>query len=202
VGRLPDRVHGHAHQHVPHRRGGRAGGQHDSAYGGIRWESGLGRQFQYERTQSRLGGSLWEMPMRYIENSPLFWLDKVETPLLIMHNDNDGAVPFQQGVELYLGLRRLGKPAWLINYNDEPHWPTTLANKRDWNIRMQQFFDHYLLDAPAPPGCARASRRWRRGGRWDTRTARERERKRLRKRLRDRGSRGPHHLCGPLFPGR
>jgi dipeptidyl aminopeptidase/acylaminoacyl peptidase len=121
-----------------------------SAYGGIRWETGLGRQFQYERTQSRLGGSLWEMPIRYIENSPLFWLDKVETPLLIMHNDRDGAVPWEQGIELYLGLRRLGKPAWLINYNDEPHWPTTHANKRDWNIRMQQFFDHYLMDAPAP----------------------------------------------------
>jgi dipeptidyl aminopeptidase/acylaminoacyl peptidase len=121
-----------------------------SAYSGIRLESGVGRQFQYERTQSRLGGNLWEMPIRYIENSPVFWLDKVETPLLIMHNDLDGAVPFAQGVELYLGLRRLGKPAWLINYVGEPHWPTTLANKRDWNIRMQQFFDHYLLDAPAP----------------------------------------------------
>jgi dipeptidyl aminopeptidase/acylaminoacyl peptidase len=121
-----------------------------SAYGGIRWETGMGRQFQYERTQSRLGGSLWEMPVRYIENSPLFWLDKVETPLLIMHNDRDGAVPWEQGIELYLGLRRLDKPAWLINYNEEPHWPTTHANKRDWNIRMQQFFDHYLLDTPAP----------------------------------------------------
>jgi dipeptidyl aminopeptidase/acylaminoacyl peptidase len=121
-----------------------------SAYGGIRLESGVGRQFQYERTQSRLGGSLWEMPVRYLENSPLFWLDKVETPLLIMHNDLDGAVPWQQGIELYLGLRRLGKPAWLINYNDEPHWPTTIANKRDWNIRMQQFFDHYLKGEPAP----------------------------------------------------
>ena len=121
-----------------------------SAYSGIRLESGVGRQFQYERTQSRLGGPLWEMPIRYIENSPLFWLDKVETPLLIMHNDLDGAVPWQQGIELFLGLRRLGKPAWLINYNGEPHWPTTNANKRDWNIRMQQFFDHYLLGAPAP----------------------------------------------------
>lgn len=121
-----------------------------SAYSGIRLETGVGRQFQYERTQSRLGGNLWEMPIRYLENSPLFWLDKVETPLLIMHNDMDGAVPFAQGVELYLGLRRLGKPAWLVNYNDEPHWPTTIANKRDWNIRMQQFFDHYLQGAPAP----------------------------------------------------
>jgi dipeptidyl aminopeptidase/acylaminoacyl peptidase len=84
-----------------------------SAYGRIRLEAGLGRQFQYERTQTRLGGSIWEMPVRYLENSPLFWLDKVETPLLIMHNDLDGAVPWQQGIDLYLGLRRLGKPAWL-----------------------------------------------------------------------------------------
>jgi len=122
-----------------------------SAYGGIRWESGLARQFQYERTQSRIGATLWDAPMQYIENSPLFWLQKVETPLLIMHNDQDGAVPWEQGIELYLGLRRLGKPTWLVNYNDEPHWPTTPANKRDWNIRMQQFFDHYLQDAPAAP---------------------------------------------------
>ena len=121
-----------------------------SAYSGIRLESGVHRQFQYERTQSRLGGNLWEMPIRYLENSPVFWLDKVETPLLIMHNDLDGAVPFQQGLELFLGLRRLGKPAWLINYVGEPHWPTTVANKRDWNIRMQQFFDFYLAGAPAP----------------------------------------------------
>jgi hypothetical protein len=121
-----------------------------SAYSGIRLESGVHRQFQYERTQSRLGGNLWEMPIRYIENSPVFWLDKVETPLLIMHNDLDGAVPFAQGLELFLGLRRLGKPAWLINYEGEPHWPTTIPNKRDWNIRMQQFFDHYLMGKPAP----------------------------------------------------
>ncbi len=121
-----------------------------SAYGGIRWATGMSRIFQYERTQSRIGGSIWERPLHYIENSPLFHLDRVETPLLIMHNDEDGAVPFEQGIELFMGLRRLGKPAWMINYNDEPHWPTTAANIRDWNIRMQQFFDHYLMDAPAP----------------------------------------------------
>jgi dipeptidyl aminopeptidase/acylaminoacyl peptidase len=121
-----------------------------SAYGGIRWESGMSRQFQYERTQSRLGANLWESPIRYIENSPLFWLDRVNTPLLIMHNDQDGAVPWYQGIELFMGLRRLQKPTWMINYNGEPHWPTTAANKIDWNIRMQQFLDHYLLDAPAP----------------------------------------------------
>jgi len=121
-----------------------------SAYGGIRWGSGLSRMFQYEKTQSRLGATLWEAPLRYLENSPLFWADKVDTPLMMMHNDHDGAVPWYQGIEMFTALRRLGKPAWLINYNDEPHWPTTYANKVDWNIRMQQFFDHYLMGAPAP----------------------------------------------------
>ena len=68
-----------------------------SAYGGIRWESGLSRAYQYERQQSRIGGSLWEYPMRYLENSPLFALDKVQTPMLILHNDKDGAVPLVPG---------------------------------------------------------------------------------------------------------
>jgi acetyl esterase/lipase len=121
-----------------------------SAYGGIRWQTGLSRMFQYERTQSRIGGTIWEKPLRYIENSPLFWLDKVETPLLIMHNDNDGHVPWYQGIELFVGLRRLGKPTWLLNYNGEPHWPLPYWSRMDFTMRMQQFFDHYLMDAPAP----------------------------------------------------
>ena len=121
-----------------------------SAYGGIRWESGLSRQFQYEHQQSRIGGTLWESPMRYLENSPLFALPKVNTPVLLLHNDNDGAVPWQQGLELFTGLRRLGKPAWMLNYNDEPHWPVKLQNRTDFQTRMQQFFDHYLQQAPLP----------------------------------------------------
>ena len=122
-----------------------------SAYGGIRWESGLSRQFQYEHAQSRIGGSPWEYPLRYVENSPLFTLDKVTTPVLIMHNDNDGAVPWYQGIEMFTALRRLGKPAWLLNYNGEPHWPVKRQNRIDFQLRMSQFFDHYLKDAPMPP---------------------------------------------------
>jgi dipeptidyl aminopeptidase/acylaminoacyl peptidase len=121
-----------------------------SAYGGIRWESGVSRHFQYEHQQSRIGGSLWEKPMLYLENSPLFALNKVQTPVLILHNDKDGAVPWEQGIEFFTGLRRLGKPAWLLNYNDEPHWPVKLPNRIDFQKRMQQFFDYYLLDAPQP----------------------------------------------------
>ncbi|UCC81632.1 MAG: S9 family peptidase [Gemmatimonadota bacterium] len=121
-----------------------------SAYGGIRWSSGRSRMMQYERTQSRLGGSLWEARPRYIENSPLFWADKVETPVLMLHNDEDGAVPWYQGIEFFVALRRLNKPVWLLNYNGEPHGLRKYQNRKDWAVRMQQFFDHYLKDAPAP----------------------------------------------------
>ncbi|WP_157957318.1 S9 family peptidase [Winogradskyella tangerina] len=121
-----------------------------SAYGGIRWWTGLSRQFQYEHTQSRIGGTPWEYPQRYIENSPIFNIDKINTPLLIMHNDADGHVPWYQGIEFFVSLRRLGKPSWFLNYNDEPHWPLKWQNRIDFNIRMSQFFDHYLKGAPKP----------------------------------------------------
>ena len=121
-----------------------------SAYGGIRWGSGLSRMFQYERTQSRIGDTLWTARDKYIANSPLFSADKINTPLLILHNDEDGAVPWYQGIELFVALRRLEKPAWLLNYNGNPHWVMGQENRRDFAVRMQQFFDHYLKDAPEP----------------------------------------------------
>lgn len=121
-----------------------------SAYGGIRWGSGLSRAFQYERSQSRLGKDLWEGFDLYIENSPLFSIPKIETPLLMMHNDEDGAVPYYQGIEMFMGMRRLQKPAWLLVYNKEAHNLTKIKNRQDLSIRMMQFFDHYLKDEPAP----------------------------------------------------
>jgi dipeptidyl aminopeptidase/acylaminoacyl peptidase len=121
-----------------------------SAYGGIRWGTGMIRMFQYERTQSRIGGSLWERPLLYLENSPLFAADKIRTPLLMMHNDGDTAVPWYQGIEMFVALRRLGRPVWMLNYNGEPHGLQREANRKDWAVRMQQFFDHYLMDAPSP----------------------------------------------------
>ena len=121
-----------------------------SAYGAIRWESGRSRQFQYENTQSRIGGTLWEKPLRYIENSPVFFADKIETPLLIMHNDNDGAVPWYQGIELFMAMRRLSKPVWMLVYNNEAHNLRQWPNRMDLSVRMYQFFDHYLKGAPAP----------------------------------------------------
>lgn len=121
-----------------------------SAYGGIRWESGMNRQFQYEKQQSRIGATLWDKPDLYIENSPLFYLPKVNTPVAIMANDADGAVPWYQGIEMFTGLKRLGKPTWLLNYNDEAHNLVQRQNRKDIQIREQQFFDYYLKGAKAP----------------------------------------------------
>ncbi len=121
-----------------------------SAYGGIRWGSGRSRQFQYEQTQSRIGVPMIDSLQLYIDNSPLFFADKVETPLLMMHNDKDGAVPWYQGIEYFMMLRRLGKPVWMLQYNGEEHNLMQRRNTRDLSIRLQQFFDHYLKGDPAP----------------------------------------------------
>jgi len=121
-----------------------------SAYSGIRWGTGLPRQFQYEHSQSRIGGSLWEYPMRFIENSPLFHIDKVQTPLLLINNDEDDAVPWYQGIEFYLGLRRMNKEAYMFSYNGEKHGLRKRINQKDYTRRMQEFFDHFLKGAPAP----------------------------------------------------
>ena len=121
-----------------------------SAYGGIRWESGLSRQAQYEKNQTRIGGTLWDKYDKYIENSPLFQVPKIQTPVLMMHNDDDGAVPWQQGIEFYMALKRLNKPVWLLNYNGEKHGLTQRKNRKDFAKRLYQYFDHYLKDEPAP----------------------------------------------------
>lgn len=137
-----------------------------SAYGGIRWESGRSRQFQYEQTQSRIGSTLNDSLQLYIENSPLFYADKVETPLLIMHNDKDGAVPWYQGIELFMTLRRLGKPTWLLQYNNEAHNLVQRRNSKDLSIRLQQFFDHYLKGTPAPVWITRGVPTLQKGKTW------------------------------------
>lgn len=119
-----------------------------SAYGGIRYGSGLARMFQYERSQSRIGATLWERRDLYVDNSPLFFADRITTPTLIMFGDEDDAVPFTQGIEMYLAMRRLGKEAYLLQYRKEPHNPRKYANRYDYAIKMKEFFDYHLKGAP------------------------------------------------------
>lgn len=118
-----------------------------SAYGGIRWGAGINRQFQYEKTQSRIGATLWQRPDLYIKNSPLFTADKVNTPLLLMHNDADGAVPWYQSIEYFTALKRLHKKVWLLQYNGEDHNLVERKNRKDLSVRLSQFFDYYLKGA-------------------------------------------------------
>ena len=121
-----------------------------SAYSGIRWGPGISRQFQYEKSQTRLGASLWERPDLYIKNSPLFSLPNIKTPLVIMSNDADDAVPWYQGIEMYSDMKRLNKKVWLLVYNNEAHNLVERKNRKDIQIREQQFFDTYLKGASMP----------------------------------------------------
>jgi dipeptidyl aminopeptidase/acylaminoacyl peptidase len=121
-----------------------------SAYSGIRWGTGLARQFQYEKSQSRIGASLWEARDKYIENSPVFFADRVNTPLLIQFGDLDEAVPWYQGIELYLAMRRLGKDCIFLQYRGEPHHLKQYANKLDYTLKFKAYLDHYLKGEPAP----------------------------------------------------
>jgi dipeptidyl aminopeptidase/acylaminoacyl peptidase len=121
-----------------------------SAYSGIRWGSGLARQFQYEQAQSRLGVSMYENHQPYIENSPVFYANRINTPLLIQFGDKDDAVPWEQGIELYLAMRRLGKDAVFLQYHNELHHLRHFPNRLDYAMKMKEYFDHYLKGAPAP----------------------------------------------------
>ncbi|NMP17731.1 prolyl oligopeptidase family serine peptidase [Thalassotalea sp. Y01] len=120
-----------------------------SAYSGIRLGTGLARQFQYEMGQSRIGASMFERRDLYIENSPVFFADRITTPLLMQFGDIDDAVPWQQGVEMYLAMRRLDKEVILLQYEGEPHHLKKYPNKVDYTIKMMQYFDHYLKGKPA-----------------------------------------------------
>ena len=121
-----------------------------SAYGGIRWGTGMSRAFQYEKTQSRIGAPLWGRALQFIENSPLFWVERVQTPYLTIHNDEDDAVPWYQGIEFFSALRRLGKEAYMFNFNGEKHGLRERDNQKYWTVHLDEFFDHFLLGKPEP----------------------------------------------------
>lgn len=107
-------------------------------------------QFPTERGQQRIGATLWEKPELYIENSPIFRLNKVSTPLLIQHNQGDLTVPWQQSVELFNGLRRLKKPVWMLQYDNGTHQLETNEDKLDYTKKLVSFFNHFLKDSLFP----------------------------------------------------
>ncbi len=106
------------------------------------------------------------MTNQYVANSPVFFADRVKTPLLIMHNDADGAVPWYQGIEMFMALRRLQKPVWMLQYNGEAHNIRARKNRKDITRRLQQFFDHYLKGDPMPKWMKQGVPMVRKGQEW------------------------------------
>jgi dipeptidyl aminopeptidase/acylaminoacyl peptidase len=121
-----------------------------SAYGGIRLESGVVRESQYEHTQSRIGATPWDRPDLYLENSGLFGIKHVTTPYLTIHNDLDGAVPQFQGIEYITAMRRLGKEAYLFSFDGEDHNLKGREQQKYWTVHLDEWFDHWLKGAPRP----------------------------------------------------
>ncbi len=121
-----------------------------SMYSLIYWNSGSSNQAIFESSQGRLTSGYWDNWEAYTRNSPIFHIKKVNTPLIIMHNDKDGAVDYTQGVEYYNGLRRLNKPVVMLTYNGENHGLVKEVNKKDYAVRMMEYFDYYLKGKEAP----------------------------------------------------
>lgn len=121
-----------------------------SMYSLIYRNTGGTNQAIFESSQGRFKGGYWENMDAYIRNSPVYHASNVKTPLMILHNDKDGAVDQTQGIEYFNTLRRMGKPVILLEYKGENHGLARPANQKDYTLRMRAFFDHYLMDKPAP----------------------------------------------------
>lgn len=121
-----------------------------SMYSSIYWNSGSANQPIFESSQGRFTSGYWDNLAAYSRNSPVYYAQQVETPLLLLHNDKDGAVDWNQGIEYYNTLRRLRKPVVMLQYKGENHGLVKPGNRLDYSIRMLEFFDHYLKGKPAP----------------------------------------------------
>lgn len=121
-----------------------------SMYSLIYKNSGGGNMSIFESSQGRFLGGYWDNWDAYYRNSPVNFAKNVKAPLVILHNDKDGAVDFTQGVEYYNALRRLGKPVVMLEYPGENHSLAKPANQQDYTVRMKEFFDHFLMGKPAP----------------------------------------------------
>ncbi|PRY85720.1 S9 family peptidase [Mongoliibacter ruber] len=121
-----------------------------SMYDLIYWNTGGGNMAIFEASQGRFRGGPWENWDSYLRNSPVYHVKNVKTPLLMLHNDKDGAVDFTQGIEYYNALRRLKKPVIMVQYKGENHGLSKLENRKDYSVRMMEFFDHHLKGNDAP----------------------------------------------------
>jgi dipeptidyl aminopeptidase/acylaminoacyl peptidase len=121
-----------------------------SMYSSVYWNTGSANQPIFESSQGRFTGNFIDNYDAYIRNSPAFHAKNVQTPLMLLHNERDGAVDFNQGITYYNTLRGLGKDVLLLQYVGENHGLAQPANQKDYTIRMKEYFDTYLMGAQAP----------------------------------------------------
>jgi dipeptidyl aminopeptidase/acylaminoacyl peptidase len=119
---------------------------YDETYPG----SGTLQQGIVEVGQVRMGTNPWDSPELFESQSAIPNVRAITAPFLILHGTADNAVDWHQGLELYAAARRWGKHVILLSYPGEPHHLSKEENQKDFQIRMKQFFDHYLKGAPAP----------------------------------------------------
>jgi len=114
--------------------------------------SGALNNHQYDiHGQGRYGKSPYEDPEMYRVQSPITWVETMDTPLLYLHGEDDGAVQWLQGIEFYNALRFLGKPVVMCSYPGEGHSLGRMPNRKDFETRIHQWYDHYLKGEPAVP---------------------------------------------------
>jgi dipeptidyl aminopeptidase/acylaminoacyl peptidase len=121
-----------------------------SMYASVYWNAGIGNAPIFESSQGRFKGSYLDNHEAYVRNSPAFFVNQVETPVMLLHNEKDGAVDFNQGITFYNSLREQDKDVILLQYVGENHGLRQPANQKDYTIRMQEYFDHHLRGLPAP----------------------------------------------------
>ncbi|MEX1182123.1 MAG: prolyl oligopeptidase family serine peptidase, partial [Gemmatimonadota bacterium] len=121
-----------------------------SKYLSIFWNSGSTDARIFEIQQGRMGVPFWEDTESYIANSPVFHIEQMDTPLLVAFGTEDGAVEFNQGVELYNAARRADKQMVMLVYEGENHSLSKEPNKKDYHRRIMEWFGHYLKGEPAP----------------------------------------------------
>ena len=121
-----------------------------SMFSSVYWNSGSANQPIFISSQGRFSDSYARNPDPYIRNSPNRFAQNLKIPFMILHNDRDGAVDFNQGITYYNTLRELGKDVVLLEYVGENHGLSRAANQKDYAVRMQEWFDTFLRDQPAP----------------------------------------------------
>lgn len=120
-----------------------------SMYNSIYWNSGSPDQNIFETSQGRLREPWWNIMQEYMDNSPMFEAMNIKTPLLVAFGNQDGAVDWHQGIEMYTTMRRMEKPYIMLVYDGENHGLRKKENQLDYTLKINQFFKHFLLEEKA-----------------------------------------------------